>query len=284
MALTMVLIWRSSRALNFGQGEMATFTTFLFWAFVLHVPYAIGLILVLPVAFVFGAVIERGLIRPLEGKPHLNALLLTLGLFLLFNSLSLSVWGSTPHYFSTPLSGSPYHWLGINIPKYQLFVFICTLIATASFYALFQFTKLGLAMRATAFNKVASELCGIPTGTMLMVGWGLAAVMGAIVGVLIAPIATLTPNMSFTLLLLGFTAAVLGGLDSPGGVVIGGFLLGIAQNLVGTYLDDWVNFLHLPFDVTNPNAYKNIVATVLIILVLQIKPGGLFGKAERERA
>jgi branched-chain amino acid transport system permease protein len=119
---------------------------------------------------------------------------------------------------------------------------------------------------------------------MLMVGWGLAAVMGAIVGVLIAPIATLTPNMSFTLLLLGFTAGVLGGLESPGGVVIGGFFLGVAQNLVGTYLDDWVNFLHLPFDITNPNAYRNVVAIVLIIVILQVKPGGVFGRAEQERA
>jgi branched-chain amino acid transport system permease protein len=284
MALTFVLIWRSSRALNFGQGEMATFTTFIFWAFVVHVPYSIGLLLVLPIAFVMGSAIERGLIRQLEGKPPLNALLLTLGLFLIFNSLSLSVWGSTPHFFTPPLSGSPYHVLGINIPKYQLFVFICTLVATAALYALFQFTKLGLAMRATAFNKNASELCGIPTSIMLMVGWGLAAVMGAIVGVLIAPIATLTPNMSFTLLLLGFTAGVLGGLESPGGVVIGGFFLGVAQNLVGTYLDDWVNFLHLPFDITNPNAYRNVVAIVLIIVILQVKPGGVFGRAEQERA
>lgn len=284
MALTFVLIWRSSRALNFGQGEMATFTTFIFWAFVVHVPYSVGLVLVLPIAFVLGAAIERGLIRQLEGKPHLNALLLTLGLFLIFNSVSLSIWGPTPHFFHPPLSGSPYHVLGINIPKYQLFVFICTLAATAALYALFQFTKLGLAMRATAFNKNASELCGIPTSIMLMVGWGLAAVMGAIVGVLIAPIATLTPNMSFTLLLLGFTAGVLGGLESPGGVVIGGFLLGVAQNLVGTYLDDWVNFMHLPFDITNPNAYRNVVAIVLIIVILQLKPGGIFGRAEQERA
>lgn len=284
MALTFVLIWRSSRALNFGQGEMATFTTFLFWAFVLHVPYAIGLILVLPLAFVFGAVLERGFMRQLEGKPHLNALLVTLGFFLIFNSVSLAVWGPVPHFFTPPVSGTPFDVFGIKIPKYQLFVFVCTMVATGALYALFQFTKLGLAMRATAFNKTASELAGINTGNMLMIGWGLAAVMGAIVGVLIAPIAVLTPNMSFNLLLLGFTAGVLGGLDSSGGVVIGGFLLGIAQNLVGTYLDDWVNALQLPFEITNPNAYREIIAIILIILVLQVKPGGLFGRSDGERA
>lgn len=282
MALTFVLIWRSSRTLNFGQGEMATFTTFIFWGIILHVNYVMAFILVIPIAFLIGAALERGLIRQLEGKPHLNALLVTLGLFLIFNSLSLSIWGPEAHYFEQPVSGPPYDVLGIKIPKYQLFVFAFTLLLTGVLYGLFQFTKLGLALRATALNKTAAELAGISTSNMLMVGWGLAAVMGAAVGILIAPIAILTPDMSFTLLLLGFTAGVLGGLDNPAGVVIGGFMLGVIQNLTGAYLDDFGDLVQV--NIQNPNEYRDIVAILLIILVLQFKPGGIFGFAGRERA
>jgi branched-chain amino acid transport system permease protein len=284
MALTFVLIWRSSRTLNFGQGEMATFTTFIAWALLLHVSYVLAFALVLPIAFLLGAGLERGLIRQLQGKPALNALLVTLGLFLIFNSLSLSIWGAETHYIEPPVSGSPFDIWGVKIPKYGLFVFGMTIGLTALLFMLFQFTKLGLALRATALNAKAAELAGISTGSMLMVGWGLAAVMGAAVGILIAPIAILTPNMAFGLLLLGFTAGVLGGLDSPGGVVIAGCLLGIIQNLVGAYLDDVVRFLQLPFGIENPNQYRNIVAIALIILVLQVRPGGLFGTANKERA
>ena len=283
-ALTMVFIWRSSRALNFGQGEMATFTTFLFWAFILHVPYAIGLLLVLPIAFIIGAVLERGFMRQLEGKAHLNALLVTLGFFLIFNSIDVSIWGSNPRLFSAPFTGTPFDVWGVKIPRYQLYVFCVTISLTVVLYMLFQYTKLGLAMRATALNKSAAELSGISTSSMLMLGWGLAAAMGAVVGVLIAPIAILTPDMSFNLLLLGFTAGVLGGMDSPGGVIVGGMLLGVGQNLIGTYMDDWVEFLNLPFEITSPNSYRNILAIILIVLVLQIRPTGLFGRVERERA
>ena len=284
MALTFVLIWRSSRTLNFGQGEMATFTTFIAWGILVQTNYVLAFLLVLPIAFLLGAALERGLIRHLEGKPALNGLLVTLGLFLIFNSLSLSIWGSDPHFFEQPVSGSPFDVFGVKIPKYGLFIFVVTLGLTAALFALFQFTKLGLALRATALNSSAAELAGISTGSMLMIGWGLAAVMGAAVGILIAPIAILTPNMAFTLLLLGFTAGVLGGLDSPGGVVVGGFLLGVIQNLVGAYLDDVVDFLQMPFEIKSPNQYRDIVAIVLIIVVLQFRPGGLFGHAGKERA
>jgi branched-chain amino acid transport system permease protein len=284
MALTFVLIWRSSRSLNFAQAEMATFTTFLFWGMLVQLNYTLAFILVLPMAFILAAVIERGLMRQLQGAAHLNALLVTLGLWLIFNSLSLSIWGPEAHYFDAPVTGGPFDIAGVKIPRYYLFIFGATLVFTGLLYVLFQFTKLGLAMRATALNRTAAELAGISTSTMLMVGWGLAGLMGAVVGVLIAPIAVLTPDMTFTLLLMGFTAGVLGGLDNPAGVVIGGFLLGVMQNLTGAYLDDVVDFLQMPFDIQNPNEYRDIIAIVIIVLVLQLRPGGLFGEAGRERA
>ncbi len=283
LALSLVMIFQSTQMFNFGQGEMATFTTYLGWALMIHMPYGAGFVLAVVLAFLLGAALERGLIRMVEGKPPMNAVIIGLGLFLAFNSMSGSIWGSNPKTFGQPFKGGPINVLGILISRHNLYLFVVAMILTAIVYVLFQHTKLGLAMRVTAYNREAAELMGVPTGLMLMVGWGLAAALGAAAGMLVAPIITLSPGMMFTPLLFGFAAAVLGGLDSAPGAVIGGLIVGVTQNLVGVYLDDWVDFLHMPFDIKEANQYRDIVAMALILGVLAIRPRGIFGRPAVQR-
>lgn len=278
VALALVMIFQSTKMFNFGQGEMATFTTFLAWALMLHVPYGLGFALAIVIAFALGAALERGLIRLVEDRAPLNAVIVGLGLFMVFNSLSASAWGPDPHTFSQPFKGAPVDILGITIGKHNLYLFVVAMLITAALYCFFQYTKLGLAMRATAYDRGAAELMGVPTGQMLMMGWGLAAALGAAAGMLVAPIIVLTPNMMFFVLLFGFAAAVLGGLDSAPGAILGGLIVGVMQNLTGVYLDDVVDFLRMPFDIKDPNQYRDIVAIGLILAVLAIRPRGILGR------
>lgn len=278
VALALVMIFQSTKMFNFGQGEMATFTTFLAWALMLHVPYGLGFALAIVIAFALGAALERGLIRLVEDRAPLNAVIVGLGLFMVFNSLSASAWGPDPHTFSQPFKGAPIDILGITIGKHNLYLFVVAMLITAALYCFFQYTKLGLAMRATAYDRGAAELMGVPTGLMLMMGWGLAAALGAAAGMLVAPIIVLTPNMMFFVLLFGFAAAVLGGLDSAPGAILGGLIVGVMQNLTGVYLDDVVDFLRMPFDIKDPNQYRDIVAIGLILAVLAIRPRGILGR------
>jgi len=277
LALAMVMIFQSTSMFNFGQGEMATFTTFLAWGLMLHVPYGLGFALAVVIAFFIGAGLERGLIRLVEDNP-MALIIVGLGIFLIFNSLGGSIWGPEPHSFPQPFAGAPIKFIGLTIGKHNLYLFVVAMVLTSVLYFFFRFTKLGLAMRVTAANRTAAELMGIPTGLMLMLGWGIAAALGAVAGMLVAPIVVLTPAMMFFVLLFSFAAAVLGGLDSAPGAILGGFIVAITQNLVGVYIDDWVNFLHLPFDIEDPNQYRDIVAIGLIVAVLAIRPRGLLGR------
>ncbi len=283
LALALVMIFQSTRMFNFGQGELATFCTYLGWGIMLHIPYGAGFVVAIVIAFTIGAALERGLIRMVEGKSEMNAVIIGLGLFLAFNSLTGAVWGANPKTFEQPFIGKPIDLLGILISQHNLFLFIVALALTAAVYVLFQHTKLGLAMRVTAYNREAAELMGVPTGLMLMVGWGLASALGAAAGMLMAPIVVLAPGMMFMVLLFGFAAAVLGGLDSAPGAIVGGFIVGVTQNLVGVYLDDWVDFFHLPFDISQANQYRDIVAMALILGVLAIRPRGIFGRPATQR-
>lgn len=278
VALALVMIFQSTKMFNFGQGEMATFTAFLAWALMLHVPYGLGFALAIVIAFALGAALERGLIRLVEDKAPLNAVIVGLGLFMVFNSLSASVWGPDPHTFSQPFKGSPVDILGITVGKHNLYLFVFAMLITAALYCFFRYTRVGLAMRATAYDRGAAELMGVPTGLMLMMGWGLAAALGAAAGMLVAPIIVLTPNMMFFVLLFGFAAAVLGGLDSAPGAVLGGLIVGVMQNLAGVYLDDTVDFFHMPFDIKDSNQYRDIVAIGLILAVLAVRPRGILGR------
>ena len=265
LALSIVMIYRSTDVLNFAQGEMALFSTFIAWTFLTRMEFWPAFFLSLLVAAVMGAALERFVLRHVEGAPVLNAVIVTLGLFVVFGGLSLSVWGSFPKSFGpfSVFKGPPVDLGPASIGRANVGILIAAVIIMAMLYLLFTRTSLGLAMRAVAQNRVASRLVGIRVGQILSIGWGLSSAVGAVAGILVAQTTGLTLDLMFRVLLFAFAAAVLGGLNSPVGAVLGGLAIGVIKNLAATYIDPGV-------DVT--------VAFILIVLVLMVRPTGVFGQ------
>jgi branched-chain amino acid transport system permease protein len=272
LALALVLIYRTTRVVNFAQGEMAMFTTFVAWTLMDHgLAFWPAFALTLAVAFVGGVAIERIVIRPVEGSPVLTVVIVTIGLALLLNGLASALWGSEVKSFESAFSTRAIDVGGVAISVQDIAVIVVSLVLVLVLWLFFRFTKLGLALRAAAVNPDESRLVGVRVGWMLALGWGLAAVLGAVAGMLVAPAVFLEPNMMRAILLYAFAAAVLGGMDSPVGAVVGGLAFGVIQNLVETYVD-WIGAtLRLP------------VALALLLGVLLLRPQGLFGRAAVRR-
>ncbi|MGW4334092.1 branched-chain amino acid ABC transporter permease [Rhodococcus koreensis] len=266
-ALSIVLVYRASGIVNFAQGEMAMFSAFFAWQFhAWGVPLYLAVLGAMAVAFVGGAATERVLIRPLASSPnHMPLVIITLGLMLVLNSAAGWIWGVQSKEFPAIVSG-PVLTLGpVAVSQQSLVVVAAVVVVAALLFVLFQRTKVGLAMRAAADNPDSAQLIGVPVGRMLMIGWGLAATIGALAASLAAPQLFLQPNMLVASLIYAFAGAVLGGLDSPVGALVGGLCVGVAENLAGTYIS-WIG-----------HDFKQAVALALILGVLLLKPEGLFG-------
>ena len=272
LALALVLIYRAMDVANFAQGEMAMFSTFVAYTMItsFHLPFAVVFPLTIAISFAGGVVIERVMIRPFEGKPILTLVIVTLALFNLTNGLAGLVFGYILKDFPSPFSASPIILGGIYIGQQDLGILAFCLVILSIVYVFFRFTKVGLAMRAAALYPESSKLVGVRVSWMLALGWGLAAAIGATAGMMIAPITFLDPNFMQPILLFAFAAAVLGGIESPLGAVLGGLLVGVLLALVGTYLPAGQN-LRIPF------------ALVVIVAVLLIRPAGLIGRAAVKR-
>ena len=272
LALALVLIYRTTRVINFAQGEMATLTTFIAWSLMNHgFSFWEAFPLVLVIAFVGGIAVERVLIRPVESASVITVVILTLGLALLLNGLMKIVWGDYDRDFNGGFSNRTVTIAGAHIAV-QYIGMIAVFVATAVVLGVFfRFTKLGLALRAAALNPDSSRLAGVRVGWMLGLGWGLAAAVGAIAGMMIAPIQFLGPDMMQPVLLYAFAAAVLGGLDSLVGSIVGGLLLGLVIVLLGRYVGYIDSVLKLP------------VALALILGLLLVRPSGLFGRVVARR-
>ncbi|MDE1971703.1 MAG: branched-chain amino acid ABC transporter permease [Hyphomicrobiales bacterium] len=264
VALALVMIYRATDLVNFAQGEMAMFSTYIAWTLVnAGLPFWAAFLITLVVSFVGGVVIERVLIRPVENAPVLAAVIVTIALLLIFNSTAGWLYSYTVQDFPSPFPDRPV--FGALITTRDLGVIGVTLAMLAMLFLFFRFTSTGLAMRAAAQNPESARLCGIPVGRMLAIGWGLAAAIGATAGIMVAPVLFLDPNMMGGVLIYAFAGALLGGIGSPVGAVVGGLIVGVTENLVGTYLI--------------ASQLKLTVAFALIILVLVFKPNGLFGTA-----
>jgi branched-chain amino acid transport system permease protein len=278
LALAIVIIYRSTGVVNFAQGEMATFTTFIAWTLVDHgIGYWGAFALTLLIALVGGIALERIVVRPVEGKPVINAVILTIGLFILLGGLSNWIWKAEVRSFppSRPFPTSAWDLGGVAVSKQDAGILVVMLVLVAVLYVLFQHTKLGLALRASALNPVASRLVGIRVGWMLGLGWGLAAAIGAVAGLFTAAAAPpLDPNMMRPILIYAFAAAVLGGLESPVGAVLGGLLIGVVLNLISTY----DTHLHLDLD-----RMRLPIALAMILVILLVRPSGLFGRTAVRR-
>jgi branched-chain amino acid transport system permease protein len=278
LALAIVIIYRSTGVVNFAQGEMATFTTFIAWTLVDHgVGYWGAFALTLVIAFVGGVALERTIIRPVEGGPVITTVILTIGLFILLGGLSNWIWKAEVRSFppDRPFPTSAWDIGGVAISKQDAGILAVTVVLVLALWALFQFTKLGLALRASALNPTASRLVGIRVGWMLAFGWGLAAALGAVAGLFTAAASPpLDPNMMRPVLIYALAAAVLGGLESPLGAIIGGLAIGVVLNLVVTY----DTHLHLDLD-----RMRIPIAFLAILIVLVVRPAGLLGRSAVRR-
>jgi branched-chain amino acid transport system permease protein len=268
LALALVMIYRATDVVNFAQGEMAMFSTYLAWSLLnAGVPYWMAFFITLAVAFIGGVLIEQIVIRPLENAPVLSIVIVCIGLLVIFNSLAGWIYSYVIQSFPSPFPRRPLKIGNIVFGLHDLGVIGITFILLILLYLFFRYTSLGLAMRAAAQNPISSRLVGIRVSWMLALGWGLAAMIGAVAGMMIAPIVFLEPNMMGGIMIYAFAAATLGGFNSPMGAVVGGILVGITENLAGTYI---------PF--IGPDL-KLTVALLMILIVLLVKPTGLFGKA-----
>lgn len=264
VALALVMIYQATHHLNFAQGEMATFSTFIAWALVqAGYPYWVAFAITVAVSFAGGLVIQRIILRPVEKAPVLTNVNVFIGLLLIFNALSGWIFDHTVKSFPSPFPQE-------SILKTRFFSshefgsFLVMMAVLLALYAFFRFTSVGLAMRAAAQNPESARLVGIRVSWMLAVGWGLAAAIGAVAGMMVAPVVFLDPNMMAGILLYGFAAALLGGVDNPWGAVIGGLIVGVLENLLGAYVIG--------------TELKLTVALVLIVGTLTLMPAGLFGK------
>jgi branched-chain amino acid transport system permease protein len=270
VALALVLIWRATRVVNFAQGAMLMITTFIGSAVMGSTgSYWLGFAVALLSGLVFGAIVERALIRPVENGPPLNAVVVTFGLYTLLIAVAGMIWGDTPRSFPTAFSIRGYSVGGTTLlfAPNDTFIVLVVIGVAVGLGLLFTRTSLGLQMRAAAFAPEVARLLGVRVGQMLTLGWALAALAGALAGVLVAPSVFLGPNQFDPILIGGFVAAVVGGLDSPPGAVLGGLVLGLALSYVSGY---------------EGSALAPMAALVILVVVLMVRPTGLFS-ATRER-
>ena len=266
-ALTLVLIFRATRIINFGQGAMAMFSTYLGLQMIqADYSYWVALLVALVSGFVIGGIVERIVIRPVETGPELNAVIVTLGVFIGFIALASILFGNTLESFPAPfsLSGFQVGDLNLALTRNDVYRLIAVLIAMGLLLALFRFTTLGLQMRAAAFGQEVARLLGVRVGWMLTLGWALAGLFGALAGMLIAGGGLVSPNFMDGVIVFGFVAAVLGGLDSFIGAVVGGIVLGLTTTYVQGYVDP---------------ALVTLSALAILLAVLLLKPGGLFSSS-----
>jgi branched-chain amino acid transport system permease protein len=264
IALALVMIYQATHHVNFAQGELAMFSTYIAWTVLdAGYPYWLAFIVTLVFAFVASVLIERIVVRPIENAPVLSIVIVFIGLLVILNSVAGWIYGYTIKSFPSPFPASA-RLAGSYLSPHELGMIVVTLLMLLLVFLFFRFTPLGLAMRAAAQNPVSSRLVGIRVGWMLALGWGLAGSIGAVAGMMAAPIVYLDPNMMSGILLYGFAAALLGGISNPWGAALGGFIVGVLENLAGAYVVG--------------TEIKLTVALVIIVVVLLVRPSGLFGR------
>lgn len=264
VALALVMIYQATHQVNFAQGEMAMFSTFIAWALIqAGFPYWAAFFATVVLSFFLGAVVEFAVIRPLKNAPELSVVVVFIGLLVIFHSIAGWIFGTQIKEFPTPFDRDAWYGNALMSPHQVGTIFIA-LCLVAALFTFFRFTTLGLTMRAAAQNPGSSRLLGIPVGRMLMLGWGLAAAIGSVAGMMVAPVVYLDPSMMVGVLIYAFAGALIGGIDNPIGAVVGGFLVGVLENLIGVYVVG--------------TELKLSVALILIVGVLVVKPAGLMGR------
>ncbi|MGG1677189.1 branched-chain amino acid ABC transporter permease [Neobacillus sp. NRS-1170] len=263
-ALGLVLIFKTTEVANFAHGEMAMITTFVSYIFLTSygLPYLLSLVLSLLFAIIFGMFVYIVFMKRIQSAPHLNQVVLTLGLFMVFNGFAGILWGYDTVSYPEALTGSPFQISGIFISSNEIFMVGLTVLLMLVFFILFRYTKIGLAMRSASQDRIASELMGVKVTGVFMGAWAIGSAMGGIAGIMTAPITFLSPNMMGEVLIIAFAGAVLGGFNSLPGAVVGGLIVGVFQNLISFYISPEL---------------KIVFVFLLIVLVLYVRPQGIFG-------
>jgi branched-chain amino acid transport system permease protein len=269
LGLALVLVYQATGHINFAQGEMAMFSTFMAsLCLKAGLPYWVAFLVTVTFGFVLGFAIERLVLRPLREAPMMSIVVVFIGLFLGVNSLAGWMFGHQIETFPSAFDGhAPFGILLLS--AHELGTIAVMLAVVSALFVFLRFTRVGLAMRASAEHPVASQLAGIPVSLMLSLGWGVAAVIGAVAGVMVAPVLFLDPTMMGGVLIYAFAGALLGGMDNPWGAVFGGLMVGVLENLAGTYLVG--------------TELKLSVALLMIVGVLLVRPSGLFGRRPVDR-
>lgn len=275
VALALVMIYVSTDHINFAQGEMAMFSTYLSWQLMTWgMSFWVAFVVAVALSFVMGVAIERIVLRPLHNAPVLSIIVVFIGLLAIFNSVAGAIWSYLIKEYPSPFPKSSFGIAGV-IGPHQLGVVVVTLIVLGLLFAFFRYTPLGLAMRAAAQNPQMARLVGVRVDWMLALGWGLAASVGAVAGIMVAHIVYLDPNMMAGILLYAFASALVGGISNPAGAVAGGFIVGILENMVafaGNQIEKATGIYIIG------NGEKLTVALIIVIFVLTVRPAGLFGR------
>jgi branched-chain amino acid transport system permease protein len=267
IGLSLVLIHKATDVVNFAQGEMAMFSTFLSFALLSNVglPLIVVVLLSFPIGAILGALVERVFIQPISNDPPVNLLIVTIGLWIIFNNLAGWMWGYDPYTFPSLFPEQPFEIAGARISPNSLGIIAVALLVMAALYVFFEHTREGTAMRAASTNRLAARLMGIRVSRVWLLSWALAGGISSIAGVLIAPVTFLDFEMMVAVLLKGFAGAILGGFNSLPGAVVGGFTVGLLEVLFGSLIS---------------STFKDNFAFVIIILVLMLRPNGIFGRAQ----
>jgi branched-chain amino acid transport system permease protein len=278
LALALVIIHRSTGVINFAQGEMATLSTYIAFSLTAHHGWSYwpAFVATLALSFLGGVAIHRVVIRPVERGSVLRIVIVTIGLLVAINGFIIWEWGGEPQLLQSPFGTDTYDIGGVVVAAHDVGTIAVALGIVILLWLLFQFTKVGLALGATAGNAEEARLVGVRVSWMVALGWGLAALLGAVAGMLTAPTVGLDPNMMAAVLIYAFAAAVLGGIDSPIGAVVGGLLIGVLLNML-SYLSQYGMFDWFTEELRLP------MALLIILAVLLIRPHGIFGKAEVKR-
>jgi len=267
LALAIVLVNRSTGLINFAQGSMGVLSTFVAFGLIqLGVPLLVAMLAAFVFAFLLGAGVERFVVRRFERGDPDTAVVVTIGLFVFIAGIAALLFGYEPRQFPSLFPPQSINIAGVFVSMRSVGTIIVLIAVMILLQLLFRFTKLGLAMRAVADNPQSAGLSGLPVSRLLMIGWGLAAVLGAIAGVLVAPQLFISPTMLDFALVYALAAAILGGLDSPVGAVVAGWFIGIVENLAGAYVDVIGDDL------------KIAVPFIFMLIILIVRPQGLFGR------
>ena len=266
-ALGLVLIYKTTEVVNFAHGEMAMLTTFISFVSLTSFGYSylVSLIFSLIFAAIFGFLVYMVFMKKVQSAPHLNQVVLTLGLFMVFNGVAGIIWGYQPSPFPEAVNGNSFQAGGVHISANELFIVGITLALMLLFFLFFRFSRIGLAMRACSQDTMASQLMGIKVSVVYMGAWAVGTILGGIAGMMTAPITFLSPNMMSEVLILAFAGAVLGGFVSLPGAVMGGLIIGVFENLISYYIAPEM---------------KIVFVFLLILIVLYIRPQGIFGGAK----